>query len=192
MAIEIAIEGADSLEAYASIPIFYKIAEVLDPDSPADSGQLLPYVSNPLAEPIIKDYDALPGNSPLDWPMRFDVSDWGFLAAYEDAHRVGGAVVLTRCSDIEMLDGRDDLALLWDIRVAPHARGRGIGRLLIGAAEQWAKSRDVRVIKVETQNDNVPACRFYARQGFALRAVNRAAYPDFPDEVQFLWYKDLV
>ena len=43
---------------------------------------------------------------------------------------------------------------------------------------------------VETQNVNVRACRFYARQGFALGAVNRDAYPDLPDEVLLLWYKE--
>ena len=46
-------------------------------------------------------------------------------------------------------------------------------------------------MKVETQNVNVPACRFYARQGCVLGAINRFAYPDLPDEVQLLWYKTL-
>ena len=31
--VEIVVEGAESLEAYASIPIAYQIAEVPDPDS---------------------------------------------------------------------------------------------------------------------------------------------------------------
>jgi len=43
---------------------------------------------------------------------------------------------------------------------------------------------------VETQNINVPACRFYARQAFVLGAVNRGAYPDLPHDVQLLWYKE--
>jgi hypothetical protein len=47
------------------------------------------------------------------------------------------------------------------------------------------------VLKVETQNTNAPACRFYARHGFELRVVNRAAYPTLPDEIQLFWYKDL-
>jgi hypothetical protein len=44
---------------------------------------------------------------------------------------------------------------------------------------------------IETQNINVVACRFYARQGCALRTVNHMAYAEFPNEVQLLWYKDL-
>ena len=39
---------------------------------------------------------------------------------------------------------------------------------------------------------NVAACRFYVRQGCTLGAVNRLAYPNLPNEIQMLWYKDLV
>jgi hypothetical protein len=46
-------------------------------------------------------------------------------------------------------------------------------------------------LKVETQNINVPACRFYVKQGCVLGAIHRFAYPEFPDEAQLLWYKDL-
>jgi hypothetical protein len=48
-----------------------------------------------------------------------------------------------------------------------------------------------RKLKVETQNINVPACRFYASQGCVLAAVNRMAYREPQDEIQLLWYKDL-
>jgi hypothetical protein len=44
---------------------------------------------------------------------------------------------------------------------------------------------------VETQNVNVAACRFYARQGCVLTAVDPFAYPALPGEIQLLWYKDL-
>jgi hypothetical protein len=52
-------------------------------------------------------------------------------------------------------------------------------------------ARECRQLKVETQNINVPACRFYARQGCVLGVIDRFAYPTLPDEVQLLWYKDL-
>jgi GNAT superfamily N-acetyltransferase len=82
--------------------------------------------------------------------------------------------------------------VLWDIRVvAPDVRRQGVGSLLFGAVERWAESRHVRQLKVETQSINLPAHRFYARHGFALRAVDRFAYPQLPDETQLLWYKDL-
>jgi GNAT superfamily N-acetyltransferase len=90
-----------------------------------------------------------------------------------------------------MLEGRNDLAVLWDIRVAPEFRGQNIGSTLFAAAQAWALARGARQLKVETQNINVPACRFYARQGCVLRAIERLAYPELPDEIQMLWYKDL-
>jgi len=46
-------------------------------------------------------------------------------------------------------------------------------------------------MNVETQNVNVPACRFYVSQGCYLGAIRRFAYAELPDEVQLLWYRDL-
>ena len=58
-------------------------------------------------------------------------------------------------------------------------------------AEAWARACGATWLKVETQNVNVPACRFYARQGCVLGAVDRFAYPALPDEVRLLWCKHL-
>lgn len=50
----------------------------------------------------------------------------GVLSAFDGPSRVGGAVVAWRTPGADMLEGRDDLAVLWDIRVHPEYRGRGI------------------------------------------------------------------
>ena len=92
---------------------------------------------------------------------------------------------------LTILEGHGESAVLWDIRVSPDARGQGVGSALFQAAEAWAKARGCRQLEIETQNINVPACRFYARQGCVLAAVYRFAYPDLPDEIQLLWHKDL-
>lgn len=105
--------------------------------------------------------------------------------------RVGSAVVAWDTPGVDMLEGRPDLAVLWDLRVAPAWRGRGIGAALFRAAEAWSWARGARWLKVETQNVNVTACRFYARQGCVLGALHRFAYPELPNEVQLLWYKEL-
>jgi GNAT superfamily N-acetyltransferase len=91
-----------------------------------------------------------------------------------------------------MFEGRSDLAVLWDIRVAPSTRRCGVGAALFEAAEAWASAKGCRQLKVETQNVNVAACRFYARRGCELRATHGGAYSELPDEIQLLWYKDLV
>lgn len=73
-------------------------------------------------------------------------------------------------------------------RVPSHSKSRSA---LIRAAERWASARGCQKLKIETQNTNLPACRFYQRHGYVLAAANRNAYTLFPDEIQFLWYKDL-
>ncbi len=141
--------------------------------------------------PWVKDYDAESG--PLSWAREVDLTSWGILSAWaKNGERIGGAAVAWGSRDVAMLDGRTDLAVLWDIRVRPDARSRGVGTALFRAAEQWAAARDACWLKVETQNINVPACRFYMRMGCTLGAINRFAYPSLPEETQLLWYKRLA
>jgi GNAT superfamily N-acetyltransferase len=109
------------------------------------------------------------------------------LLAYADGAIGGGAAVALDPFDTE----QSDHAILWDIRVSPHARRAGIGTALFRRAEQWALQHGRRALEVETQNINVPACRFYERHGCFLRAANRDAYPEAPDEVQLIWRKTL-
>jgi GNAT superfamily N-acetyltransferase len=139
----------------------------------------------------MKDYDAVEEESPAHWPDRFDMSNWGLFAAWADGRRIGGATVAFNTPDVDMLEGRKDLAVLWDIRVSPEVQGQGIGSALFKAVEAWAIARGCRQLKVETQNINVRACIFYERHGCELAAVNRLAYPEFPNEVQLFWYKNL-
>ena len=190
--IEIVEEDASALADHARIPIAFRVREVLDVE-PADGGLGgLRLRTRTLDAPWEKDYDAEPGNHPTAWPSRFDMRRWGFLSARSGGTRAGGAIVAWHSDGVAPMDGRHDLAVLWDIRVAPPSRGMGIGSALFRAAERWAAAREARWLKAETQNINVPACRLYAGQGCTLGAVNRFAYPSLPDEAQLLWYKALA
>jgi len=90
-----------------------------------------------------------------------------------------------------MLEGEADAAVLWDLRVHPDVRRSGVGTMLFSAVEDWARQRECRALRIETQSINVPACRFYARMGCSLGAVNQLAYSGLPDEVQLIWKKEL-
>jgi ribosomal protein S18 acetylase RimI-like enzyme len=81
--------------------------------------------------------------------------------------------------------------VLWDLRVASDARGKGVASALLRALEAKAETEGLVELKVETQNINVPACRFYAKSGFRLGAIDRSAYPTLPGEIQLLWYKSV-
>ncbi len=141
--------------------------------------------------PYIKDYDATANKGPTVWAKRWDITNWGIMCAFDGGQCVGGAATAWRTDDLHMLDGREDLAVLWDLRVHPELRGKGVGTLLFAHALAWARERQCRELVVETQNINVPACRFYARQGCRLGAINRHAYGDALDETQLLWHKNL-
>ena len=100
-------------------------------------------VARRLSDPYVKDYDAL--EAPAGWQRRFDVSRWAFFSALADGQRIGSAIVAWKTPGLEMLEGRSDLAVLWDVRVVPSKRRQGIGAALFETA--------------------AAACRFYMRQG---------------------------
>lgn len=191
MAVVVTEDPRRNLAAYARVPIAFQVREVFDVSAePDDVGR---YSLTPRAAeaPRVKDYDS-DGGGPETWAARFDLSHWRFFVARLDGRRVGGAAVVFRAPDVDMLRGEQDLAVLWDIRVEPGARGQGVGTALMSAAESWCAARGARWLEVETQNVNVPACRFYAARGFTLHEVDRRAYPSLPDEIQLIWRKEIV
>lgn len=192
MRIEVSEQPITALAEYARIPIAFEVNRVLDV-AVQGSGRAGFVLSDRRIDtaPYMKDYDAIKGEGPVQWARRFDVSNWGLFAARMEGRLVGGAAVAYDTIGLNMLEGRTDLAVLWDIRVAPAVRGQGVGSALFRAAEAWATARGCLRLKVETQNINVPACWFYARQGCVLEAIHAGAYPECPGEIQLLWYKDL-
>jgi GNAT superfamily N-acetyltransferase len=179
-----------ALAEYARVSIAFDIDtvfDVIESDGGPDQWTL---AERQLDAPYEKDYDRYPGEHPLEWPQRFDLSRWGMVAAYIDNRHVGGAMVAFG-PGTEALTDRADTAVLYDIRVQPDARGGGVGSALFEAAERWAVSRGARTLQIETQNTNVRSCRFYQRRGCTLGEVHRFAYPQLPDEIHLLWLKDL-
>ena len=191
MHVEIAEKPRTYLPIYGRIPISFEVREILD-CTPIDDGLGgISLTKRVLATPYGRDYDSVEGQGPERWAERFDMSNWGLFLAMVNGEPVGGATLAFDTVGVDMLEGRRDLAVLWDLRVAPAVRGHGIGAELFRAAAAWARDKGCTRLKVETQNINVPACRFYAKRGCALGAINRFAYPALPDEAQLLWYKEL-
>lgn len=190
--LDIREETPAALAAYAAVSIAFEVRTILSLRVQGVGACGFTLSEHPIDAPYVKNYDEVVEDHPTTWPKRFDVSRWGFFAAYRGDVRVGGAVVARETDTVRLLAGRRDLALLWDIRVAPRARGHGVGAALFRAAQSWSSRNDCCTLGVETQNINVPACRFYAAQGCVLGAINRFAYPRLPNEVQLLWFKELA
>ncbi len=193
MSVEIRQEAATpgALREHARISIAFVVDRILRVTLAGGGLGGMSLTETPVADPYVKDYDAIAGEGPARWAERFDVSNWGLIGACRDGARVGGAVIAFRTADLRMLGGRDDVAVLWDIRVSPEQRGAGVGSALFRAAGSWASTRGCRWLKIETQNVNTAACRFYQKMGCTLGGIDRFAYPELPGEVQLLWWKAL-
>jgi len=189
MEFEIDEEPVASLPQLADISIAFEYDAILELTIVDHGLGGFVFGQRQLAESHIKDYDAI--DPPASWSVRFDVSNWGCIVARTNGQRIGGAVIAFDTAGVDMLEGRRDLAVLWDLRVDPVFRGHNVGASLFRDAEKWCVARGCIVLKVETQNTNLAACKFYAKQGCTLAAINRLAYPNLPDEIQMLWHKKL-
>jgi GNAT superfamily N-acetyltransferase len=193
MSVEIREESITiGLAEHATLSIAFRVESVLALDVVEGGLGGMMLVERPVETPWIKDYDGDEGEGPIGWTRRFDLTNWGLLSAWIGGGRVGGAVIAFDTPGVNMLRGRNDLAVLWDIRVQPAFRGAGVGSALFRRVERWVMERGCRRLEVETQNINVPACRFYARQGCQLRMIDRLAYEDLPGEIELLWYKTVL
>ena len=184
-------EPLGDLSELAQIPIAFTVDRVLEVSVTDEGLGGIALNEVTVDEPWTKDYDAEADGGPTRWPGRFDVTNWGLIAARQGDELVGGAVIAFDTPELHMLRGRRDVAVLWDLRVLPEVRSGGTGTLLWRAAEQWATDRGCRSLRVETQNINVAACRFYRKMGCTLASVDRLAYADLPNETQLIWAKAL-
>ncbi|MCB9436957.1 MAG: GNAT family N-acetyltransferase [Anaerolineales bacterium] len=79
---------------------------------------------------------------------------------------------------------------IWNIMMDVSVRGRGIGRRLVENSIAWAERYRLRAVMLETQTNNAPACRFYARMGFQLVGINQVFYTNHDierGEVALFW-----
>jgi ribosomal protein S18 acetylase RimI-like enzyme len=85
------------------------------------------------------------------------------LIAEEDGARVGFLLLLYDVPDEVTLTPQAFVAYT---AVEPGARGRGVGRALLDAAEQHAREAGLRYVSLMVTDDNAPARALYDRAGF--------------------------
>ena len=183
----------ETLTAYAAgahVPIAFRVESIFRIDPAAHGLGGLSMTEEAIPEPYVKDYDIY-DNGTEEWAKHWDLSNWGFLSAYEDNQRVGSAAIAWKTEGVDKLENKNDLAVLWDLRVDPESRRKGIGRQLFADTVHWARQRHCKRLKIETQNINVASCRFYSAVGCELVTINVRGYDECPGEAELIWEKEL-
>ena len=57
-------------------------------------------------------------------------------------------------------------ASVYQVWVAPEARGRGVGAALLDAAINWARARNAKEVRLDVTSGDGAAARLYRRMGF--------------------------
>lgn len=84
--------------------------------------------------------------------------------------------------------GREATATLFGMYVAPRARGRGIGELLVRAVQQEARRRGRDEVVLDVAENNAPAIALYERCGFvATGATTPHPRREGLHEVEMVW-----
>lgn len=173
------------LKNYHKVPIRFSADKIYPREIFTGNVVEIELVEMPV-QTFTKDYDE--HELPYQWAAKWDISNWCLLKAELDGIYVGGAVVAYNTDGVNMLEGRDDIAVLWDLRVSPHYREKGIGKKLFHEAVEFAKEKNCEFLKIETQNINVNACKFYKKMGCYLGQYSLDAYKDLTDEIMMMWY----
>jgi [ribosomal protein S18]-alanine N-acetyltransferase len=77
------------------------------------------------------------------------------------------------------------VARLYSIAVAPHFRGQGLAVLLMRDAEQVARRRGSRRLRLEARADNAAAIRLYDRLGYRLIGRRPCYYADGAEALRY-------
>jgi ribosomal protein S18 acetylase RimI-like enzyme len=94
------------------------------------------------------------------------------LLAFDESSAVGIAVCFVGFSTF----AARPLLNIHDLAVRPEARGRGVGRALLHAAQQQAVQRDCCKMTLEVRHDNHIARQLYQDFGFASGNGDTSAY----------------
>jgi ribosomal protein S18 acetylase RimI-like enzyme len=99
------------------------------------------------------------------------------IVAEAERDLAGTAIVLFR--------PRSALARLYSIAVAPHFTGRGVGALLLGAAEEIACRHRCSAIRLEVHHTNHAAISRYRKSGYQEFDRRAGYYEDGGDALRF-------
>lgn len=120
----------------------------------------------------------------------FDISNWFFIMAFDNGNPIGALTIVGKTKNIKLLRGKSDACVLWDIRVNDSYKRQGIGQKLLNMAIEEAKKRGYIEMIIESQTNNISACKFYQRNGAIITKIDTNAYyydSEVANEIQLIW-----
>jgi ribosomal protein S18 acetylase RimI-like enzyme len=109
---------------------------------------------------------------------RFLAAPTASLIVAEDGGKLAGYALV-------LYPPRSKHARLYSIAVAPHIGRRGVGPILLAAAETAARRRHRRAMRLEVHEHNTRAIARYEKSGYRLLGRHRAYYDDRADALRF-------
>ena len=90
------------------------------------------------------------------------------FVAVIDGEVAGFATILTKVSSGELEDGDIEYGLVSDLVIAPNFRRQGLGQALLDTCEEFARSKNVRWLRIGVLEQNRVAMDLYAANGFSV------------------------
>jgi streptothricin acetyltransferase len=122
------------------------------------------------------------GENNVDYTTYVDDPDRTAFLAYAGG-QIAGQIILRK--------NWNKYAYIEDIAVDVRFRRKGIGGALIAQTKRWARKSHLPGVMLETQDNNVGACKFYESCGFELRGFDTHLYRGIDsgtDEIALYWY----
>ncbi|KAM0451210.1 hypothetical protein ACHAPV_010056 [Trichoderma viride] len=147
---------------------------------------------------VAKPYDALVRDETIvSNPVPAVKKDFGFDESEFENIKDQDAALFTIVDD-EMVYGYIHATRYWnnmveirwivlDVRI----RGHGYGQMLLDEVLKWAHQLGVAGVRLESQSNNVAACRFYKRYGFKFGGYDEYLYRGIPQnkrDTALFWY----
>ncbi|CAI8843190.1 GNAT family N-acetyltransferase [Pseudomonas sp. IT-P253] len=123
------------------------------------------------------------GIDPEEFISFRDAADSAIFMAYLDDEPVGHLVVSTNWNGFAHID---------ELAVHAPARRHGVAKALLDVAQFWSRKKKLPGIMLETQNNNLGACRLYERSGYVLGGTDHLRYRGIDPntaEVALFWYR---
>jgi GNAT superfamily N-acetyltransferase len=145
-----------------------------------------PQIGRPVSQwpvtPIVP-YRKCYGIDPEEFSSFRDAPDSEIFMAYLDDQPVGHLVISTNWNGYAHID---------ELAVHAPARRHGVAKALLDVAQFWSRKKKLPGIMLETQNNNLGACRLYERCGYVLGGVDHLRYRGIDRhtaEVALFWYR---